>query len=399
MSTEPKMYIKPNNQIRVLMISRQFSPFIGGTEIQAQKLARKLIEYGVKVLMTTSWWIWGTPQQETIDTIPVFRNFAFWGMFGIKGLRKFGEYTYLVTLLSYLWRHRNEYDLIHIHLLNQAAFSGVLAGRWLKKPTIIKLAASGLYSDIYKMQTSNFALPGSKQMLPIILKANRFVAINGEIVDELWEAGVPKERILFIPNGIEMDKFGIKTDYGLQDPIRLVFVGRLHHQKGLDVLLQALSDIITSQSKFRWRLLLIGDGPLQHELREMARQLGVDREVEFGGFVNNVPSYLNTADIFLLPSRSEGLSNALLEAMACGLPCVATSVSGNVDLIRHFETGILVPPNDSTALADAIISLTEEESLRRRLGQAAHETVGAMYNLDSVAARYIELYDSLLKEQ
>lgn len=389
----------PKMSTRVLMISRLFNPAIGGTELQAQNLAHKLIEKGVDIQMTTSWWFRGTQQHEVIESIPVFRNFAFWGFFGIKGLRKFGDYIYLLTLFWYLYRHRNKYDIIHIHMLNQAAFPGVLAGLWLRKPTIIKLAASGLYSDISKMQTNNFALPGSRQMLPVILRADRFVAISQAIVEELLEVGIPQEKILFIPNGLEMDEFDLKTDYGLHDPIRLISVGRLHHQKGLDVLLQAFSDIIANRPKRRWRLLLLGDGPLQHELKEMARRLGIDREVEFGGFVNNVSSYLNTADVFLLPSRSEGLSNALLEAMAYGLPCIATSVGGNVDLIRHSDTGILVPPDDSTALADAIISLTEEEPLRRRLGGAAYQTIEATYNLDSVATKYIKLYDSLLKEQ
>lgn len=390
---------KPEKTFRVLMISRFFSPVRGGAELQAQNLACKLIENGVDIQMTTSWWFWGTPQCEVIESLSVFRNFAFWGFFGIKGLRKFGDYIYLVALFWYLWRNRNEYDLIHIHMLNQAAFPGVLAGLWLKKPTIIKLANSGLYSDIYKMQTKNLALPGSKQMMPVILKADRFVAINRSIVEELLEIGVPKERILFIPNGVNIDELVLKTDYGLGDPICLLFIGRLHHQKGLDVLLQAFSDIVANRSEFRWRLILLGDGPLRYELKEMTRQLGINREVEFTGFVNNVPSYLNTSDIFILPSRSEGLSNALLEAMGCGLPCIATSVSGNVDLIDHFDSGILVPLNDPTALADAIITLTEEQSLRTRLGQAAYQKIEAMYDIETVASKYIELYESLLKDK
>ena len=348
--------------------------------------------------MTTSWWFWGTPHKETIDTIPVFRNFAFWGMFNIRGLRILGWYTYLVTLLWYLWRHRREYDLIHMHMLNQAAFPGVLAGRWLKKPTIVKPSSSGVNSNLRTMQMNKRLISASRQMLPMILKADRFVAINQEIVNELKMSGVSSERIVNIPNGVVVDELTRKINYKVNEPIRLIFVGRLHYYKGLDVLLSSFCEVLAIRPSTSWRLLLLGGGSLRGELEGTAKRLGIDRNVEFCGQVNNVSSYLTQADLFVLPSRVEGMSNALLEAMACGLPCITTSVAGNMKLVRNFENGLLVPSEDITALTEAIICLAEDESLRRRLGQAAYQKAKAEYSLGSVASRYVELYNNLLVE-
>ena len=382
--------------MRILMIVRQFYPWVGGAERQTQKLAAKLIELGLDVNIVTGWWFRGTPRQEIIDTVPVFRNFTCWQMFGIKGLRKFGGYLYILSLFWYLWKHRHEYDLIHVHLLSYAALSAVLAGRWLGKKTIIKISNSGQDSDIRRMQ-ENDMLPGQRQMLPVTLRADQMVAINRKIIDELRQVGVPAERILTIPNGVETNGSDYKTDYKLDNTATLVFVGRLHPQKGLNVLLPAFKQVIEKKPNVEWRLWLVGDGPLRAELEAMAQQLGIAGAVKFWGKVDDVPSYLAQADMFVLPSRAEGMSNALLEAMAYGLPCVATRISGNVDLIQHEQNGLLVSPQSETDLAKAIVRLAGDETLRHKIGRSARCTVETEYSIDSVAQKYIELYHTLLQ--
>jgi glycosyltransferase involved in cell wall biosynthesis len=380
--------------MRVLMIVRQYLPWVGGTERQAQMLSAKLIELGVDVRVVTGWWFQGTPRQEVIGTVPVFRNFTCWEMFGLKGLRKFGGYTYILSLFWHLWKHRHQYDLIHIHLLNYHAFPGVLAGRWWGKKTIIKIANSGQRSDIRRMQSN--MLPGQRQMLPVALGADRIVAINEEIIAELREVGVPPERIVVIPNGVEIDG-DYKRDYRLDSNVTVVFVGRLHPQKGLDVLLPAFKQVICSRPDLGWRLWLLGDGPLRTELEMMTKQLGIAQKVKFWGRVNDVSAYLAQADMFVLPSRAEGMSNALLEAMAYGLPCVATRISGNVGLIQHGETGLLVTPESETNLAEALIRLADDEILRQKVGRLARQTIESECSIDSIAKRYVELYNTLLQ--
>ena len=381
--------------MRILMVVRQFFPWAGGTERQAQKLAAKLIEHGLDVQVVTGRWFWNTPKQEIIETVPIFRNFTCWGMFGIKGLRKFGGYIYMLSLYWYLWKHRREYDLIHIHMLGYPAFPGTLAGRRLSKKTIIKIANSGQGSDI-RLMRENDLIPGQRQMLATTLDADRMVALNKRIVQELGQAGVPAERIVLIPNGVDLIEADSKRNYSIDDTVTVIFMGRLHPQKGLDVLLPAFKQVISNRPNMSWRLWLLGDGSLRSELQIKTKQLDIVQEVKFWGKVDDVSTYLARADIFVLPSRSEGMSNALLEAMAHGLPCVATRISGNVDLVQHGENGLLVPPEDETALAEAIIQLADDEVLRQKAGRSARQMIETEYSIDSIAKRYIALYNTLI---
>jgi glycosyltransferase involved in cell wall biosynthesis/Ser/Thr protein kinase RdoA (MazF antagonist) len=380
---------------RVFMIVRLFYPWIGGTERQAHKLALQLKEQGVPVEIVTGWWFRGTPRRETLDGLPVFRNFTLWQFFGIKGLRKFGGYLYILTLIYYLWRRRADYDVLHVHGLNYHTFAANLAGRWFDRPTIAKLANSGQASDVLKMrQDRQLAL--ARYMLPVALQCDRFVAINETIVDELVTAGVSPERIVCFGNGVESDRIQPKINYGLGDPPRLLYVGRLHPQKGLDVLLQAIR-ILTEEPAQLLDLRLIGDGPARGELTTLADQLGLNDRVTFCGQSDQVMEELAAADIFVLPSRAEGLSNALLEAMAAGLPSLVSNIPGNVDVVEHERNGLLFRAEDPQALAECLTSLLEQEDLRRRLGREARQTVETRFSLETIATRYANLYEQVIQ--
>jgi glycosyltransferase involved in cell wall biosynthesis len=382
--------------MRVLMIVRQFYPWIGGTEKQAQKLAAKLIDLGIHVQVVTGWWQRSTKRKEMVGKIPVTRNFTCWGMLGIKGLRKFGGYVYILSLFLFLWRHRNRYDLIHIQKLSYPAFPGVIAGRLFHKKTIIKIANSGQYSDIRRMR-ENYLLPGQKMMLSSTLTADKMIAVNNQIISELKEAGVPSKRIVFIPNGVELDLSRCKSDYGLHDPVTIVFIGRLHPQKALDVLLKAFHQVIDIRPNLNWRLSLIGEGSLRKDLEKLSDQLGIKALVKFRGAVDNVSDHLTQADIFVLPSRAEGMSNAMLEAMAYGLPCVASSISANKDLIENGEQGLLVEPGNPSDLAEAITRLAGDDKLRQKCGKMSVKMIKANYELTAIAKKYVQNYQHLLK--
>ena len=383
------------NKPRVLMIVRKYYPWIGGTERQAQKLSAKLIELGMSIQVVTGWWKSGTARRETIETVPVFRNFTAWEFFGIKGLRKFSGHLYIASLYYYLWKHRHEYDLIHVHLLNYHAFPAVLAAHHFGKKIIIKIANSGQGSDIRKMQ-ANHMIPGEKQMLPTALQADCMVAINSTIIDELQAAGVPEERIVVIPNGVETGGIPEKTDYRLNRTITVIFVGRLHPQKGLDILLSAFKEASSQRPHLVWRLWILGEGSLYAELTAEVKRLELDEMVKFHGQVDSVSAYLAKADIFVLPSRSEGMSNALLEAMTHGLPSIATNISGNTDLIQDGKNGLLVEPDDPKDLTEKLIRLADNDQLREHVGRAARRTIEVTYDIEHVADQYRQLYQALL---
>jgi glycosyltransferase involved in cell wall biosynthesis len=381
--------------LRVLMVIRLFYPWLGGTQRQAHRLARELIDRGVQVHLVTGWWFRGTPQRETIDGIPVFRHHTLWDGFGIRGARTLGGYLSILTLLWHLWRQRDSYDVIHVHGLSYHTFAASLAGRWLGKPTIAKLANSGRASDIMKMRKSQH-LALSRFMLPIALRCDRFVALNTVVTRELLDAGVPGARILQIPNGIEVGTTPILSRRELHRPARALFHGRLHQQKGVDVLLRAAVLIRECRSDASITFDVVGDGPQREELSALAKDLDVASDVRFLGYRDDVAPFLDGADAFVLPSRAEGISNALLEAMAVGLPVVTSAVPGNTDVVEHEANGLLVEVDDPASLAAALLRLLDEPDLRGRLGREARRTVETRYSIEQVGERYVNLYRELV---
>ncbi|MEM2125341.1 MAG: glycosyltransferase family 4 protein [Candidatus Methanosuratincola sp.] len=377
------------------MVSRLFYPWVGGSERQAHKLAQELCKKGVQVEIVTGWWYRGTPRHEIIDGIPVYRNHTLWEMFGIKGLRKFGGYLYILSLIWFLWRRRGHYDIIHIHGLSYHTFAAVLAGRWIKRKTLTKLVNSGMASDIKKMQKGQH-LAFSHYLLPIALGSDRYIALTKTIASELVNAGVPQERIVRLANGVETDRIIAKSDYSLHFPARLIFAGRLHYQKGLDVLLKALKKVNEHDPALPICLQVLGDGPLREDMWRLAEQLGIAHEVEFVGQTEQVIEHFRQADIFILPSRAEGISNALLEAMACGLPVAVSDIPGNLDVVEHEQNGLIFHVEEPDSLAQVLVPLLEGQKLRESLGKAARKTVEKEFSLSVVADRYISVYQELL---
>lgn len=370
---------------------------IGGAERQALKLAERLIETGVNVTVVTGQWDWGQPRREKINNVRVHRHFTGWGMFDVRGLRRFGQYLYLLTLLLYLVIHRDEYDIIHCHSAIFNAPIAALAATRLHKKSLIRSMAGGPWGDIKRhSEGEEERLQGSRWMLGQMSKADCVVALNKQIAEELTAIGVQPERIVHVPNGVELEVVKPKTDYRLGRDVTLVFLGRLHPQKGVDVLLMAFKEVQQALPQFSWCLKLVGEGRLRSRLEALARQLSIEQDVQFLGQVSDPFPILSQSDIFVLPSRSEGMSNALLEAMAHGLPCIVTDIGGNNEVVKHNENGLLVRLDDHKDLAAGIACLAMDHGLRERLGQAALRAVEEKYSLRIVADRYVTLYADLL---
>ena len=390
--------------MKVLMVISQFYPIIGGAERQAQLLAKKLIERGIEVKVVTGWWNLKTPRKEIIDGIQVFRNFSFWGMFGIKGLRVLGALSYMVSLGIYLLVHRRKYDIIHVHQVLYPAFVSVLIGKGtLRKPVLLKNSCTGLTSDI--IQLRRFPT-GGLQLKYLIKEMDSLVAVSQEGINEFKTIGCPEARIVYIPNGVAIPTQG-KAKYGqVLRVLRVLTVARLDRQKGIDILLRAWADIISERQTRK--LIIIGNGPLKRELQILSRSLGVFDSVEFTGEVKNVEVYLRDADLFILPSRAEGMPNALLEAMSYGIPCIATNVGGNVELIGMQdktisngeysigENGLLVNPDDAKGVSEAILYFIRNREAREKMGRKGRKFIEENFPMDLVADRYIALYMRML---
>ncbi|MDI7261188.1 MAG: glycosyltransferase [Thermodesulfobacteriota bacterium] len=182
---------------------------------------------------------------------------------------------------------------------------------------------------------------------------------------------------------------------------------RLDWQKGIDVLLEAWSKVVAQEKNLK--LLILGRGPLESELKELGKSLEIMDSVKFVGSVNDPEYYLRISEIFVLPSRAEGMSNALLEAMVIGLSCIATNISGNKELISDNgrqavsegkfiigQRGILVNPDDVKGLVEAILYLIRNERAREELGKKARKFIQENYSIDLIADKYLALYRRMM---
>jgi glycosyltransferase involved in cell wall biosynthesis len=207
--------------------------------------------------------------------------------------------------------------------------------------------------------------------------------------------GYPEDRTITIRNGIdlgyystdEMNEIRLKGSASAQNgtPKTIVCAARLSRAKRLDLLLEALALLVRSHSD--WRCLILGAGPLEEELREQARRLGLNQFVTFVGHVADVRPYLRTADLFVLSSEKEGLPLALLEAMAFGVPAVVTDVGGNGEVIVHGQNGLLVKARSVGDLEGAINYLLIHHEERRRMSEAARLHIQQHFNIEESMAR------------
>jgi L-malate glycosyltransferase len=391
--------------MKVLMVVSQFHPIIGGAEKQAQLLAKELIERGLNVTLVTGWWRINTLPTERIDGIRVIRNFSCWGVFGIKGIRSFGVLAYMVSLGAYLLAKGKQYDLIHVHQALYPAFVSVFFGKvFLHKPVLVKSASSGITSDI--RQLTRYP-SGNFQLKYLVKKMDYLVATNKTSGREFIEMGYPESRIVYIPNGVKITSEG----KGTYTSVRTVLTSaRLSREKGMDILIKAWAQVLRQEKSLK--LLILGDGPLASELRNLSKALDLTDSVDFRGMVQDVSSYLKEADLFVLPSRTEGVSNALLEAMNQGIPCIATDVGGNPEALGKRDStevsvgqyvlannGVLVHPGDVQGLSNAILFLIREGGVREEMGKRSREYIRDHYSIDLIADRYIELYQHMLSRR
>jgi len=200
--------------------------------------------------------------------------------------------------------------------------------------------------------------------------------------------------ISIIPNGVDTSLYSppARREW---DPTRMLFVGRLVYQKGLDVLFNALGEL----KSLPWKLTLVGDGPLQPMLESLASEMGISDRIAFKGWLSGedlVEEYRD-ANTFVFPSRHEGMPNAVLEAMACGLPVIATEIAGNHELVIPEKTGLLVQPENVPALKAALDSLLPDPPTREMMGAAGRGIVVEGYSWENATAQYLKIMQDILR--
>lgn len=234
---------------------------------------------------------------------------------------------------------------------------------------------------------------------------DRVICVSERVADFSAEhIGLSPARLVVIPNGIELlpqpavDKAAVWAELGRPRPEMVIgTVGRLEPVKGFPYLLEALAQLAPAYPAVH--LLIVGDGPERTALEAQAHRLGLGERVIFAGHRTDVPLLMGGMDLFVLPSIWEGMPNVVLEAMAAGLPVVATAVGGTPEIVVEGETGLLVPPRDPAALAEAMERLLADPALRLQMGRAGRDRVQQYFDIERTIRLNEELYNTLINEK
>ncbi len=338
-----------------ICILGQFPPHIGGVSSHTYFLSRELVKRGDEVHVLTY------PHQDIKDIDGIHVETA--PTVNIRGLRG------LLFLISATFKlismvRKYDIDLIHAHFLIPPGLIAVLVGGLTRK----KVAVTVHGTDIF-VHSSN---PLLRPLIKYVLNKTDYIAVVDEAIKEqifkLDVNGVDG-KIKVTHNAVDLEKFKpqIKTDFREKlalDPQKnlILFVGNLVPQKGLKYLLEA-----KKQMKSPAELVIVGDGYLMGELQETVKTNRIE-DVHFTGARRDVEQIMPSADVFVLPSISEGFPITLLEAFACGLPAVATDVGGVKELVTP-DVGLLVEPEDPVALGEALDKINQNKDLRHKMAE------------------------------
>jgi glycosyltransferase involved in cell wall biosynthesis len=290
-----------------------------------------------------------------------------------------------------LFRSAGRFDVVVNGQVPWEAVATGLVCPIMGKRSVVIPASTGPAGDVRQI----IAAKGSWLLRRLVLKNDLFVALSSQARAELYQLGCRPGRVCRMGNGVDVDRFRPHPDEGPERPRTVVFVGRLVAAKNPYVLLRAWQRV---NSAGKYRLLVAGDGPLAEELRDEAERQSL-RGVQWLGQVDDVPSLHRQASLFVLPSPSEGCSNALLEAMASGVCPVVSRVPGNVDLVRDGVNGLLFNHDNERELAGALTRALEDGALRRRLAESARAYVVAHHDLDRIAGELLDACERLAGQE
>ena len=422
------------DRIRICFISFRFWPDIGGAQVRAEKQARQLQALGHDVIVITLRLDKKWKRKEILNGLPVLRVGGTYRRGGQLRLGRLGIWPISIGVFLTLWRLRHHYDVIHAFQISPLAAVGTLIGKITHKPVIVciqnvapgeahptqlergaMLMADTLTdTDFLKIDFEDWVagnityLPqtvlGGGVILNFLRKSDAFYqTLSARGQSYLISQGFRAEQIAHISGSVDTEKFRpapVRRPNPAKPERDIICVARLEYAKGIDVLLHAWGRIMHAPAEWRThlkpRLLLVGEGKLRPQLERIVAELGIQDSVEFLGLRTDVIDLLQQSWSFVLPSRWEGMPNALLEAMACGLPCVATRVSGSEDIISDGVNGLLVEPEQPAEMAQALCRVIEDTDLAQRLGQEGHATVVRDYRLTTVVEKCVELYRCLL---
>ena len=393
-----------DRRIKLCVVSPMYHPSLGGLGRQAQLLTERLFHDGLKVFVIARR-MKGVPQAVFNPGIKVYRAWSIkpylHNFEEVKLVNVLISLTFSMSCAILLFWKRKDYDIVHFHGASLPLFLNLLILKILGKKVIAKVAAARIGTEAGALRGRYFGL--SRLILIFLKKVDAFIATTAEIEDGLRHDGFDGKKIKRIPNFIDFNIFSpvpeskktlMKNNMRFENIRVVTFSGRFVRRKGIKILLEAWKTVMDKFTDAQ--LILLGDGPLLPKMKRTTEDLGMNSLVNFRGHVHSVTDFLHITDIFVLPSLQEGMPNSLLEAMACGLPVIASRIGGVVDVIEDGKNGILFEPGDVSGLAYAMIRLLNDNELRKTLGVEARKRIEEGFSIDRISGEYIGLYREII---
>lgn len=293
---------------------------------------------------------------------------------------------FVLSLRSWLSRNRNSVDVIHVHEASWLAGVGAWLGKCNRIPVLAKTAISPALPKL------GFDTP-FRNFLDQWRRTCIFIAQREELAIDLVRAGIDRTHIHILPNGVDIPRKAARPE--LAGPV--IYVGNFSqgaHWKAFDVLIHAWSMVCRQAPQARLDMLGAGD---HSQWLRLAQELGCADSIRFLGRIADPALHYERACLFVLPSRVEGISNALLEAQSFGLPCVVSNIPGNLAVVEHGVNGCVVPVGDAEALALAIVQLLDDPELRVRYGHSARDKMEKFFSMKNSINRLFNIYGMVFK--
>ena len=371
--------------MRIVILITQFLPkWVGGTEVATYNIAKKLSEKGHEVHIITSL-DQGCLNYEYLDNFIIHRV-------NVYKIKFFGFLTFHINAFKELIKINPDIVVAQGILSCFPAF--IL--NCLGKPYVVWGRGNDVYIDLKNNLWRFFSFI-------LLNKANAVIALTYDMKKKL--SSIRGDDVYVIGNGITLEKFsGIKKDdarrlLGVNDErFVIICVANLRPEKGINFLIFSIKEVLAYDG--RALLLLVGSGSLRYELENLVKILGLDKNVHFLGKMDNekIPLCLSVADIFVLPSISEGFGIALLEAMAAGLPIIATRVGGIPYVLEDGKNGLLVNPGSSSDLAEKILMLMRSPELMKKMSEANREK-SRSYSWENIVSQLEKLLNEVVAKK
>lgn len=382
--------------MKILQVAPYFIPYSGGQEKYIHNLSKYLSKMGHTVHVITSNYPKGKTFEE-IDGITVERHNVL-----VRILR-----NPIAPGFLKIKQLKNNFDVVHIH--NEHSFSSLLTAYFKLKNNLPLILTNHGQLQFDSFLFDSFEKIYNKSIGRCIFKiCDKIVALSHSDAKYISSFGTNKEKIIILPNAIDIEEFQPYISKSCSDFLQkykidgkkiILFVGQIIPRKGIEYLIKSIKYIMKMHSEKNIVCLIIGKGEAMKKMKKIVKKLDLEEFIIFTGEItlNELVSAYESADVYVLPSLSEGLPTTILEALYFGLPVVATDIPGIRDHFKDFA--LLVPPRDETELAKALIKLLNDQDLANTLSKNGKELVATNYTWNVVAGQHIEVYKNLISDK